>query len=416
MKLTVIGAGSSYTPEFINGLIEHHPALPFAEVCLMDIDEQRLEVLFGFTQRMLTHAGLDISITSTTDRKEALRDATFVNCMIRVGGMDARLLDETIPLRHGVVGQETTGPGGMMKALRSIPVILDLANEMAEICPQAWLVNYTNPSGIIAEALGKHSQVRFVGLCNGPKIWIEQILRLMDVGPDRANIDWIGLNHLSFATRVWVDGKDATEQAVKAVADHWSIDAEWLGTLGVIPASYLRYYYHHDAVVEEARQPNFLTRAERVKQIEAELLRQYADPALTQKPELLDQRGGEGYAALAFAVMRAIHSNSGERHITQAINRGAVDGIPDDASVEVPCSVDQLGVHPIRMGEIPLPVRGLVQAVKAHESLTVEAAVKRSPRIAMQALMAHPLTPGWEVAKPLFDELMAANKPWLEWA
>jgi len=416
LRLVIIGAGSSYTPELIQGVIENYEALPFSEICLMDINERRLEILAGLSRRMLTRAGLPISVTTATERRPALEGATFVNSLIRVGGMDARINDERIPLKYNIVGQETTGPGGMMKALRTIPIMLDLARDMTEICPDAWLINYTNPSGIIAEALGKHSQVHFVGLCSGPKGWIEAILDLMEVDPARANVDWVGLNHLGFATRVWVDGQDVTEQAVEAIANHWSIDAEWLRTLGAIPASYLRYYYHHTRVVREAQEPGYRTRGEQVKEIEAELLHQYADPSLAEKPELLAKRGGGGYSDVAFAAMRAIYHNTAERQIIQMINQGAVDDIPDDASVEVPCLVDRTGPHPLRMGAIPLAIRGLIQAVKAYESLTVQAAVEGSRRAAMQALMAHPLVPSWEVARPLLDELLAANRPWIPWA
>jgi 6-phospho-beta-glucosidase len=415
VKLVIVGAGSSYTPELIGGLAEQYEALPFTEVCLTDIDAQRLATLTGLTKRMLARTGPAVTVTSTLDRREALKNATFVNCLIRVGGMDARINDERIPLKYGIVGQETTGPGGMMKALRTIPVMLELAQDMVEICPEAWLINYTNPSGIIAEALGKHSSVRFVGLCSGPKTWIDEILTLMDADPKQANVDWVGLNHLGFAIRVWVEGQEVTEQAIEAVADHWSVDGEWLRALRVIPASYLRYYYHPTLVVEAYRQPDHRTRGEQVKEIEAELLRQYADPNLDKRPSLLQQRGGGGYAEVAFAAMRAIHHNTGERQIIQVLNQGAVDGIPDDGSVEVPCLVDRLGPHPIRLGEIPLPIRGLIQAVKAYESLTVQAAVEGSRRVAQQALMAHPLTPSWEIAKPLLDELLTANRPWLLW-
>jgi 6-phospho-beta-glucosidase len=415
MKLVVFGGGSAYTPELIQGLIDNYEALPFTEVCLMDINTGRLEILAGLTQRMLARAGLPVVVTATTERREALQGATFVNGLIRVGGMDARINDERIPLKHGIIGQETTGPGGMMKALRTIPVMLDLAKDMLELCPQAWLINYTNPSGIIAEALGKYSQVRFVGLCSGPDAWMARILRLMDVQPDRANVDWLGLNHLGFAIRIWVDGQDRTAQAVEAVAAHWNIDAEWLRTLGAIPASYLSYFYHHTRLVEQAQKPGYRTRGEQVKEMEAELLRQYADPNLDTKPDLLTKRGGGGYAELAFSTMRAISHNTGERRIVQVLNEGAIDGLPDDASVEVSCVLDRTGAHPIRMGEMPLPIRGLIQAVKAYESLTVQAAVEGSSRLALQALMAHPMVPSWEVARPLWADLLAANQPWLPW-
>ena len=416
MKLVLFGGGSSYTPELIQGLIDNRDALPFGEVCLMDIDQARLAVLEGLSRRMLARAGLVARVTATTERRRALEGATFVNSLIRVGGMDARINDERIPLKYGLVGQETTGPGGMMKALRTVPVMLDLARDMAEICPDAWLINYANPSGIIAEALGKYGHVPFVGLCSGPKGWIEAILRTMRTDPTRANVDWVGLNHLGFAIRIWVDGKDVTGEAIEAVAGRWPVDGEWMRALGAIPASYLRYFYHRDQVVQEAQAPGYRTRGEQVQEMEAELLRQYAHPALSQKPELLAHRGGAGYAEVAFAAMKAITHNTGERQIVEVLNGGAVDGIPADASVEVSCVVDRLGPHPIRLGPIPLPIRGLIQAVKAYESLTVQAAVERSRDVALQALMAHPLVPSWDVAKRLFEELATANRRWLPWA
>jgi 6-phospho-beta-glucosidase len=416
MKMVIFGGGSSYTPELMEGLIANWQALPVRELCLLDVNEKRLQIMGGLCERMLRRAGLPVVVSTTTEREQALAGAQFVNAVIRVGGMDARILDEKIPLKYGIIGQETTGPGGMMKALRTIPVMLGLAHDMERLCPEAWLINYTNPSGIMAEALGRYSKVRFVGLCSGPKGWIEAVLKLMDVPPERATAEWVGLNHLGFLTRLWVDGKDCTAAAIEAVAGRWSLDGELIRTLGVIPASYLANYYHHDRLVAQAREPGRKTRGEQVKEIEAELFRLYADPSLDRKPDLLRQRGGGGYAEVAFSAMLAIHHNRGERQIVQAINQGAVDGIPADASVEVACVVDAAGAHPIRLGPLPLAVRGLIQAVKAYESLTVEAAVTGSRRLALQALLAHPLVGRWEVAKPLLDELLEANRPWIPWA
>lgn len=416
MKLVIFGGGSSYTPELLDGLIHRYAELPVSEVCLADINAQRLDIMSGLARRMIAKAGLPIKLSTSTDRRQALEEATFVNALIRVGGMDARILDEKIPLKYGIIGQETTGPGGMMKALRTIPVMLALAKDMREVCPAAWLINYTNPSGIIAEALGKHGGVNFVGLCSGPFAWIARLLKAMGVEWGRANVDWVGLNHLGFATRVCVDGRDVTDQAIEAAAREWNTNGEWMRALGAIPSSYLYHYYHHGLDVEKARQPGQRTRGEIVQEIEAELFRQYADPNLAEKPELLKKRGGGGYSEVAMAAMLAIQRNSGERQIVQTLNQGAVDGLPADASVEIACTVDRLGAHPIRFGAIPLPMRGLIQAVKAYESLTVQAAVEGSKRAALQALMAHPLVLTWEVAKPLLDELLAANRPWIPWA
>ncbi len=415
MKIAIVGAGSSYTPELIDGLIAQREALPVSEISLTDINESRLEILGGMTRRMFQKAGVSVAVSTSMDRRRALEGASFVNSLIRVGGMDARINDEKIPLAHGIVGQETTGPGGMMKALRTIPVMLDLARDMRESCPHAWLINYTNPSGIIAEALGKHGSIRYVSLCSGPQGWIGYALHLMGVEPSRASVDWMGLNHLGFIVRLRVDGEDAMARAIESVADRWGFDPEWLRALGLIPATYLRYYYHHDAVVAEYRKPGHRSRGEEVKEIEAELLRQYSDPGLAAKPELLKKRGGGGYSETAMATMRAIHHNTGDRHIVQVLNQGALDDLPEDASVEVSCTVDNSGPHPRRMGQIPLPIRGLIQAVKAYESLTVKAAVERSRTAALQALMAHPLVSCWEKARPLWEDLAAANRPWIPW-
>lgn len=415
MKMVIFGGGSSYTPELVDGLIGQHAQFPVTELALLDINEKRLETLTGLSRRMFAKAGLDVKVTSTTERARALDGAAYVNSVIRVGGMEARIRDERVPLKHGILGQETTGPGGMMKALRTIPVVLSLAHDMERYCPDAWLINYTNPSGIMAEALGKHSRAKFVGLCSGPDGWIAAVLQAMQVAPERAAVDWLGLNHLGYVTRVWVDGKDATAQAIEAVADHWRLAPDLIRTLGVIPCSYLANFYHQPRLVEQARQPGHRTRGEVVRDIEGDLLKQYADPNLAEKPELLSKRGGGGYSEMAFTSMLAIHHNLGTRIITQVLNQGSLDDLPADASVEVPCVVDSRGPVPLRMGEIPLAIRGLVQAVKAYESLTVQAAVEGSRRLALQALLAHPMVPSWEAATDLLDDLLAANQEWIAW-
>jgi len=416
MKMVIFGGGSSYTPELVDGLIRNWEVFPVRELCLQDINVLRLDIMRVLCGLMLRRSVLPVCVTATTERERALEGAAFVNAVIRVGGMDARIQDEKIPPKYGIIGQETTGPGGMMKALRTIPVMLSLAHDMERLCPEAWLINYTNPSGIMAEALGRYSKVHFVGLCSGPKGWIEAVLRLMGVEASHACVEWVGLNHLGFLTRLWVDGQERTTDAIEAVAGHWNLDADLIRTLGVIPATYLATYYHHDRLVAEAKQPGYKTRGEQVKGIETELFRLYADPNVDEKPELLRQRGGGGYAEVAFAVMLAIRYNKGERHIVQVLNQGAVDGISADASVEVASVVDAAGAHPICVGSLPLAVRGLVQAVKAYETLTVEAAVTGSRRVALQALLAHPLVGRWEVAHPLLEELLATNRQWIPWA
>ncbi len=415
MKIVVIGGGSSYIPELVQGLIDNYRELPLTELCLMDTDSRRLATLELMSRRMLKAARLPTRVTATTDRHEALHGALFVNNLIRVGGQDARISDERIPFSHGVIGQETTGPGGMMKALRSIPVVLDIAEDMTECCPGAWLVNYTNPAGIIGEALHRHGGVRAVSLCSGPRSYIQDLLHHMGTNEKEVSIEWMGLNHLGFATRVTVNGVDRTAEAIESVAGEWEVDGEWLRHLGAIPATYLKYFYHRDVYLKEAQSVGYETRGEKVRSIERRLLLQYDDPNLCEKPPLLAERGGRGYAELAIGVMRALRNNTGERFIVQVANQGSLDDIPYDATVEVPCIVDETGVQPVAQGEIPLPIRGLIQSVKAYETLTVQAGMERDRRKVVQALMAHPLVPGWGTAKPLLNDLAAANRSWLPW-
>jgi len=263
--------------------------------------------------------------------------------------------------------------------------------------------------------LHRHSSVNFIGLCGSPVVVIERVLGRMGVDPASAKVEWVGLNHLGFAVSVSVDGHDVTKDAIEAVAADWPIDGDWIRTLGAIPVSYLQYYYHHDRMIEASTQPGFRHRAEEVRDIETALLEMYADASVTSKPELLDERGGGGYADVSISAMFSIHGDLGDRQIVQTANRGAIDGIEDDATVEIAATIDATGAHPQRFGELPLQIRGLIQSVKSYESLTVEAAVSRDKSIAMQALMAHPLTPSWDVAKPLFAELATANEQWLPW-
>jgi 6-phospho-beta-glucosidase len=417
-KVAVVGGASSYMPELADGLIKSYDELPITELALTDIHEHRLEIVGGLTQRMFDKAELPVRVTMSLDRKEALEGAAFVNAVIRVGGMDARALDERLPLKYGIIGQETTGPGGMMNALRTIPAMLEVAHDMEKVCPDAWLINYTNPSGIITEAVSRHSEAKIIGLCAGTWGWGNGILDTMGIkDKSRVTIDWLGLNHLVWAIHIWMDGQDVIDEAVEAMAQaSWGgHDPDWLRALGVIPCSgYLRIYYLRSKVVQE-RQAREQTRAEVLKELEVEMLRQYADPNLAERPDLLDQRGGGGYSTVAVQTMTAILHNRNERQVVNVPTGGAVEGLPKEAVAELPCMVGQDGATPLHVGEIPLQIRGLLQAVKTYETLTVQAAVEGSKRLALQALMAHPLVGDADVAKPLLAELLEANKPFLPW-
>ena len=413
IKIALIGAGSSYTPELADGLIRTYQQLPVDEVAFMDTDAERLQILAGLTRRMFAKADIPARVSTTQDRRAAIAGSAFVCTLIRVGGMDARILDERIPLKYGIIGQETTGPGGFAKALRTIPVMVEIAQDAAEVAPEAWIINYTNPSGLITEAVANHTGARIVGLCSGPFGWTNAVLRAMKVPWPRANADWVGLNHLGWITRVLVDGQDCTADAIEAViAGGWPIEGDLMRALRAIPCSYLAYYYHRERMLERARSSP-QTRGEQVKAIEAELLRAYADPALAEKPALLQQRGGGGYSDVATAAMLAIYHNRGDRQVVNTPNRGALFGLPESAVAEIPCTVDRAGAHPIVIGNLPPALRGLVFAVKAYELLTVEAALSGDYRAALQALVAHPLVPSYEVAAPLLDELLAAHRAYL---
>ncbi len=417
MKVCVIGGGSTYTPELLEGLIARWHELGLSTITLMDINEERLHVVGGLAGRMLRAARADVKLGLTTQRREALEGADYVITQIRVGGMACRIQDEKIPLQFGVVGQETTGPGGFASALRTIPVMLEIAREMAEVAPGAWLINFTNPSGIVTEALLRHTSVPVIGLCNIPYGFQHRIAQSLGVSPERIRLDYVGLNHLSWVRGVRLDGVDVFDQVMEiaismARAGELPFSPELLETLGMIPCDYLRYYYYHDQVVAEQRRSG-RTRGEIVQEIEAALLRMYADPALDRKPELLEKRGGAHYSTVAVAVISAIHRDAGEVHIVNTRNGGALPDLPADCAVELPSVIGRDGAKALPVAPMPPSIRGLVQAVKAYEELTVKAAVEGDERAALQALMVHPLVPSFTVARELWAAIKEANKDYL---
>lgn len=413
VKLCVIGAGSTYTPELVEGVIARRDELPIARLALMDIDREKLDTVSGLVKRMIEAAGSGLELTVTADRAEALADADYVIVQIRVGGIAARIQDEKIPLKFGVVGQETTGPGGFAKALRTIPVMLDIAADASRLAPDAWIINFTNPSGIITEALGRYSDAQVIGLCNSPIGLQRELAQHFDARPSDVVLDYFGLNHLSWVRGVRVRGEDVTERALEAAASrHNDREAALIRTLRMIPSGYLRYYYFKDEVVEQQLRAG-QTRGETVAEVEADLLRMYRDPALTSKPKELEKRGGAHYSEAAMALISAIHNDKDEWHVVNVVNAGCIIDLPDQAVVEVPAQVSADGAHPLPVGELPLDVRGLVQAVKAYEELTVHAAVAGDRRAALLALTNHPLVPCFSVAESLLDALLEAHHEYL---
>jgi 6-phospho-beta-glucosidase len=418
LNICVIGGGSTYTPELIEGFIERKKGeLPVATIALMDIDANRLRVVGGLAERMVTAAEADIELRLTTQRKEALEGADYVITQIRVGGLACRIQDEKIPLQFGVVGQETTGPGGFAKALRTIPVLLDIARDVAEVAPGAYLINFTNPSGIITEALLKHTPIPTIGLCNSPFGFQQGIAQQLGVAPERIQLDYVGLNHLSWIRGVRLDGEDVFGQVLEgaialARAGEFPFSPQLLEMLDMIPSYYLNYYYNHDQVVAEQRQAE-KTRGEVVQEIEAGLLKLYADPNLRHKPELLEKRGGAHYSTAALAVINAIHRDRGEVHIVNTRNNGALPDLPSHCVVELPSVINGSGARAIPVAPMSPAIRGLAQAVKAYEELTVLAGVEGDEQAALQALLAHPLVPSFAVAQGLWAAIKEANRVYL---
>ena len=428
LKIAVIGGGSSYTPELVEGLILHQHDLPVRELYLVDIEEgrEKLNIVGALAKRMVEKAGANIEVHLTTDRKEAIRGADFVTTQIRVGMLDARARDERIPLRYGCIGQETTGAGGFAKALRTVPVILDICRDIERLSPDAWLLNFTNPAGLVTEAVLKYSKVKSIGLCNLPIGTLMQVAHLFDVDVTSVDTEWVGINHLNWATKVRVNGEDvldallskaptASGLTMKNIPD-FGWDPDFLQSLGALPCSYLHYYYNADeALAEEMESAKTKgTRAEVVKRIEKELFELYKDENLAIKPPQLEQRGGAYYSLAAINLITSIYNNRRDIQTVNVRNGGILPFLPDDASIEANCVIDADGAHPLRLETvIPPQIRGLIQGVKAYEELTVEAAVHGDYGAGLQALTIHPLVTSSTVAKKILDDILAENRGYL---
>ncbi|MGV3480307.1 MAG: hypothetical protein ACO1O3_10185 [Sphingobium sp.] len=416
LNICIVGAGGSYTPEIVEGLLDRAQALPVRALGLTDTDPHRLEIMAGLTRRMIAARGARIAVRAESDLRKAVAGADFVVTQIRVGGMRARAADEAIPLRYGVIGQETAGPGGMFKALRTIPVMIDMARTIADVAPAAFILNYTNPSGVVTEAVLNHSDARMLGLCSSIPTMQQRLAHLLAPRFGDIRTACIGLNHLGFIHRIEADGRDVTADALAALARHdggedplFSSALRTAAVLGALPVEkYGDLYFHRRAEVAAMHEAP-RTRAQAVAEIEAEVLAEAADQRVDTKPEALRRRGGDGYSSVTFDTLDAILNDRGREIVMSTLNRGAVRDLPDNAAVELPCRVDARGAVPLPAGEIPIAFRGLVQAVKAHETLTVEAAVTRRRDVALQALVAHPLVGDVDIAAPMLDEMLAAH-------
>jgi 6-phospho-beta-glucosidase len=420
MKIATIGGGSTYSPELVKGFLERHARLGLGELWLMDVDEERLAVVGEFARRMVVAEGAPFQVHLTTDRRAALEGAAFVTTQIRVGQMAARREDEYLGRRWNLVGQETTGIGGMAKALRTVPVLVDIARDMADLCPDAWLINFSNPSGLVTEALQRYvPKVRSVGLCNSPIGYQMAIARELELGsPFDVYLDYVGLNHLAWIRGARVGGRDIWPQVfARAVQEaqaqtHPVLPADLMERLGVICSYYLRYYYSTSSVLREQAKGK-PSRAEQVIEIERRLLEQYADPQLHTMPEALLQRGGAYYSTAATQLIEAIALDLGEVHIVNTRQMDAVSGVPPHWVMELPCRVDARGLRPLQTDPLPAFADGLLRTVKAYELLTAQAAVSGDHDAAVQALLIHPLGPDAEQVLEVWQDLLDTHRSYL---
>lgn len=412
VKVAVVGAGSTYTPELVEGFARRSDRLRVDHLALLDIDPDRLGIVGALADRMLRKVGWSGELRLTGDRAEAIDGADFVIVQLRVGGQRARYLDETVPPRFGCVGQETTGPGGFAKGLRTIPVVMELAEETARrAAPGAWFLDFTNPTGMVTQALLDEGH-RALGLCNVAIGLQRRLARHFGVEPEKVELEHVGLNHLSWERAVVVDGTDRLPEIlsdhIDLVADEEDhMPAELIAVLGAIPSYYLHYYYATPEVVEEQRTRR--TRAEEVMEIEKGLLELYKDPALDTKPELLEHRGGAFYSEAAAQLMASLHDAAGDVQVVNVRNDGALPNVDHDAVVEVPARVDRDGAHPLPLEPLDPHMLGLVQQVKAYERLAIQAALTGDRRIALQALLTNPLVPSFRVASELLDALLESG-------
>ncbi|MGE7946979.1 6-phospho-beta-glucosidase [Lysinibacillus sp. NPDC093688] len=429
VKIATIGGGSSYTPELVEGFIKRYDELPLKELWLVDVEagKEKLEIVGELAKRMIKKAGLPIEVHLTLDRRAALKDADFVTTQFRVGLLDARAKDERIPLKYGVLGQETNGPGGLFKGLRTIPVILNICEDMEELCPDAWLINFTNPAGMITEAVLRYSTIKkVVGLCNVPIGMEMGIAKLLDVDHSRIRIDFAGLNHMVYGLDFYVDGVSVKDQVIDLLMDpnnssfvknieNLDWEPEFIKALDVLPCPYHRYYYKtRDMVekeIENAKKEG--TRAEVVQKLETELFELYKDPNLAIKPPQLEQRGGAHYSDAAVRLISSIYTDKRDIQPVNTRNNGAIASIPNDSAVEVSCIITKDGPKPIVMGDLPVQVRGLVQQIKSFERVAAEAAVTGDYNKAVLALTINPLSPSDTIAKEIVDEMLEAHKEFL---
>ena len=417
MKVAVIGGGSTYTPELVDGIARLTQTSLVSELVLVDPDEGRRAVVGPVSARIMRAYGHPAAVSWTADLDQGLDGAGAVLLQLRVGGQAARQRDETWPLDCGCVGQETTGAGGLAKALRTVPVVLEIAERTARRAdPAAWIIDFTNPVGIVTRALLDAGH-RAVGLCNVAIGFQRQFAALLGVEPGQVALDHVGLNHLTWERAVLVDGTDRLPELIARhapeIAEHTGLPPSVMREIGAVPSYYLRYFWAHDAVVEEERRSP--TRAEEVAKIERELLGLYADPALDRKPDLLSERGGAFYSEAAVALLASLAGDTGDTQVVNVRNAGTFGFLPDEAVIEVPAVIGAKGPRPVPAAPLSPLMRGLVAHVSAYEELAVDAALRGGRDRVRMALLAHPLVGQLDLADCLTDRLLAENRGFLPW-
>ncbi|MGI6632744.1 MAG: 6-phospho-beta-glucosidase [Bacillota bacterium] len=433
LRVSILGGGSAYTPGLVEGFIRLKDRIPLEQLVLMDIDAEKLTTVGTMVKYMLETEMPDVRVELTQSRAEAIQDMDFILCQIRVGGLKARHLDESIPAEMGLVGQETTGPGGFSMALRTIPVMVEIAQDIEHYNPGAWLINYTNPTGLVAEAIKKTCNIKEISICDQPMVIQEFLASFVGVSPESLFIDYFGLNHLGFARRVLLRGNDILPVLRQTIQEAPTMDVEGLidpdamedpknrmelkNTLrifretGLLPSPYLQYYYFTEEILKYQKETG-KTRAEQVMELESSILAEYEEVTAGRKDFKL-RRGGKWHADMMIGLVGAIANDSRSVYIANVPNRGSMPELPYEKIVEVPAVIDASGAHPLAVGKMPTGVRGLVQAVAAYEELTVEAALTGSRRDALEALTVHPLVSSRELARQLLDAYLKAHEQYL---
>lgn len=425
-KIVTIGGGSSYTPELIEGFIKRYEELPIRELWLVDIEEgrEKLSIITDLARRMVEKAGVPMEIHSTLDRRKALPGADFVTTQFRVGGLAARALDESIPLKHGLIGQETNGAGGMFKALRTIPVIFSILKDCEELCPNAFVVNFTNPAGLITEAVLNHtSWERFIGVCNLPYGMEVGVSKILDAEKSRVRVHMGGLNHMVFGLDVFLDGLSVKREVLEKMATEsealnmknimdlpWS--PEFLRGLNAIPCAYHRYYFQKDEMLKHMLDDfeKGETRASQVMAVEEDLFHKYQEVSLAEKPKELELRGGAFYSDAAVNLISSIANDKKDIQVVNTRNRGAIASLPYESAVEISAIITKNGPVPLATGPLPVAAEGIVQQLKAFERLTVQAALSGRYEDAYVALVTNPLVQSEALGRKVLNDLLLAHE------